>query len=72
MAVGRMCGMCCILSASASTKRFYQRLIERVRIALVAAMHKLELIPETAKAHREVTPIEAFIPSFPAVLRNTG
>jgi transposase len=47
MAVGKMCGMCCILSATRFNpviKRFYQRLIARgkpFKVALVAAMHKL-------------------------------
>ncbi len=59
MAVGRMCGMCCILSATRFNpviKRFYQRLIERgkpFKVALVAAMHKLVCILNAMLRHNQ-------------------
>jgi transposase len=56
MVVGRMCGMCCILSATRFNpviKRFYQRLIERVKAALVAAMHKLVCILNAMLRHNQ-------------------
>ena len=56
MVVGRMCGMCYILSATRFNpviKRFYQRLIERVKAALVAAMHKLVCILNAMLRHNQ-------------------
>jgi transposase len=59
MAVGRMCGMCCILSATRFNpviKRFYQRLIARgkpFKVALVAAMHKLVCILNAMLRHNQ-------------------
>ena len=56
MVVGRMCGMCYILSATRFNpviKRFYQRLIERVKAVLVAAMHKLVCILNAMLRHNQ-------------------